>query len=55
MRYGFFAHICTLMNVSHLQNNTLVSTDNKGMAAYLYECAIRFGSFLCPYNSLSSV
>lgn len=20
------------------QNNTLVSTDNKGMAAYLYEC-----------------
>jgi hypothetical protein len=24
--------------MAFLQNNTLVSSDNKGMAAYLYEC-----------------
>lgn len=26
-----------MMNVLRVQNNTLVSGDNKGMAAYLYE------------------
>lgn len=29
-----------MMNVLRVQNNTLVSGDNKGMAAYLYECEL---------------
>lgn len=32
--------------INKLQNNTLVSSDNKGMAAYLYECM----SFISLYN-----
>jgi neutral ceramidase len=42
-----------VLSTHHWKNNTLISSDNKGMAAYLYECRYRGSCYCAPFLPLS--